>query len=111
MARYYKGSDPWGRGSYSIPEYAVMGSSITGEWSDSPAPTSKVKDELNGFRKVLRQNGIRSRFMTTRSGNVFMVKLWVVVDKRNFLEAKSLADEYLKKNDRDLRFAHDAEGD
>ena len=52
--RYHRGSDPWGRGSYPIPQYAVIGASDCGMWPDSPAPSDRVAAELEEFRKVLR---------------------------------------------------------
>jgi hypothetical protein len=106
--RFHKGRDGWGRDSYQIPQYAVVGSSCTGDWSDSPAPTGKVKAELEDFRKVLRANHIRSRCGATRSGNVFMVKLWVTVKREDYVAAEKLAAEYLKAHDKDTRYIHDA---
>ena len=85
--RFHKGNDGWGRGSYAIPEYAIVGSSDTGTYPDSPAPSDRVREELEDFRKVLRANRIRSRISATRSGNVFMAKRWVVVHGRDFPRA------------------------
>jgi hypothetical protein len=88
--RFHKGFDPWGRSSYRIPEYAVVGSSDCGNWPDSPAPSGKVAPELEDFRKVLRANKIRSRIRFTPSGNACMVKRWVVVKRTDFEKAKRL---------------------
>ena len=107
--RFHKGSDGWGRDSYQIPQFAVVGSSCTGDWSDSPAPTDEVKAELEEFRKVLRANKIRSRCGATRSGNVFMVKLWVTVSGQDYPVALKLATDYLAAHERDTVHIHDAE--
>jgi len=106
--RFHKGRDGWGRDSYAIPQYAVVGSSDTGMYSDSPARSDLVRDELEGFRKVLRANRIRSRITYTRSGNVCMVKRWVVVHSRDFPKAVALAEAYLAEHQHDTRFIHDA---
>jgi hypothetical protein len=57
---------------------------------------------------VLRANHIRSRCGATRSGNVFMVKLWVTVKREDYVAAEKLAAEYLKAHDKDTRYIHDA---
>lgn len=106
--RYHKGSDPWGRASYAIPEFAVVGSSDCGTWSDSPAPSDRVAAELEEFRKVLRANRIRSRIRYTTSGNVFMAKRWVVVNGIDFHRALALATSYLAEHQDDTRYIHDA---
>ena len=106
--RYHKGSDGWGRGSYPIPQFAVIGSSDCGTWSDSPAPSDLVREELEAFRKVLRANRIRSRIGSTQSGNVFMAKVWVVVHSRDFPAASGLAEQYLADHQHDTRYVHDA---
>jgi len=107
--RFHKGKDGWGRDSYQIPQYAVVGSSDTGMWSDSPAPSDKVKNELDDFRTVLRKNKIRSRIGVTKSGNVMMVKVWVVVNKIDFERANKIAREYLELNETCTRYIHNAE--
>ena len=106
--RIHRGSDGWGRDSYAIPQYAVVGASDCGAYSDSPAPTSSVADELDDFRKILRANHIRSRIVYTQSGNLFMLKRWVVVHSRDFFRANALADTYLKEHQTDTRWIHDA---
>jgi len=106
--RFHRGRDGWGRGSYAIPQYAVVGSSDCGTWSDSPAPSDNVIEELEDFRRVLRANHIRSRIRFTQSGNAFMVKRWVVVHSRDFARAMGLAETYLKEHDTDTRYIHDA---
>jgi len=92
MAKFIK-TDAW-RG-YSQPDNAVMGSSDTGTWSDSPAPSGDVKKELDAFRKHLRSKGISSRTGTTGSSNAFMVKRWVIVSRNDLSEGKRVAKAYL----------------
>lgn len=106
--RWHKGRDGWGRDSYPIPQYAVVGVSDCGGWSDSPAPTDAVKAELEQFRVILRRHGIRSRLKYTQSGNLFMAKRWVVVHSRDFMRAMRLATASLKVYDRETHWIHDA---
>jgi hypothetical protein len=106
--RYHRGRDGWGRDSYAIPEYAVLGSSDCGSWSDSPAPTQQVREELERFRSILRSHHIRSRLKYTTSGNAFMAKRWVVVHSKDFARASTLATEFLQQHQQDTRFVHDA---
>jgi len=86
-------TDPW-RGFYQQ-KYAIIGSSDTGMWSDSPAPSNDVNKELTGFQSFLRTKGIGSKIMNEQSSNVFMAKRWVVVEPSDFKKAKKLAKEYL----------------
>lgn len=110
--RLHRGSDGWGRDSYMIPAGSVVGSSDTGMWEDSPAPSDKVKDELERFRRdVLRPEGIRSRVRWSASGNVFMVKRWVVVPPGDFERAAQLAVDWLAEHKDDTDFIHDADLD
>jgi hypothetical protein len=88
-------TDAW-RGYYQSP-YAILGSSDTGTWEDSPAPSDKVYKELKNFQTFLKSKGINSKIKTTQSSNAFMVKRWVVVDPTKFDEAKKLAKQYLEK--------------
>jgi len=67
-----------------------------------------VAAELEGFRRVLRKNHIRSRIAYTQSGNAFMAKRWVVVHGKNFLKANAMAEDYLREHHSDTRFIHDA---
>ena len=106
--RIHRGSDGWGRDSYAMPQYAVVGASDCGTYSDSPAPSDKVREELEDFRQVLRANHIRSRIVYTQSGNVFMAKRWVVVHSRDFFKANALASDYLREHNSDTRWIHDA---
>jgi len=78
-------------------------------WSDSPAKSDLVKQELEDFRKVLRKEHIRSHYKATESGNLFMVKVWVVVAPKDFTMAKNLADTYLEETKHHTRHIHNAE--
>ena len=106
--RYHRGNDAWGRGSYAIPQYAIVGSSDCGSWPDSPAPSDTVAAELEDFRKILRANHIRSRISFTSSGNAFMAKRWVVVHSRDYPKALVLVEQYLREHHADTRYIHDA---
>jgi hypothetical protein len=94
--RFHRGRDGWGRDSYRIPEYAVVGSSDTGTAPDSPAPSDAVREELAAFRAVLTEHGIKSRTCYTQSGNCCMIKRWVTVERANFITAARLAVGYLE---------------
>lgn len=108
-SRYHR-IDGW-RG-YSIPGTAVLGSSDTGTWSDSPCPTPEVLLELNMFRtRVLKRAGIKSRLRGGESSNVFCRKIWVCVASEDWKRASDLANKYLEDHKYDLRFAHTAMGD
>src|SRR5688500_18670531 len=106
--RFHRGRDGWGRDSFAIPQFAVVGSSDCGTWPDSPAPSDRVAEELEDFRSVLRQHHIRSRIRYTRSGNVFMIKRWIVVRRQDFVVASHLAEQYLQEHHHDTRYIHDA---
>lgn len=109
-ARRYHRIDGW-RG-YQVPATAIAGSSDTGTWSDSPAPTPAVLAELRKFRReVLKPLGIKSRSRIGSSSNVFMAKRWLVVDTRDFPRAAQAAVDYLKAHDSELRYVHDADLD
>src|SRR5260221_371738 len=106
--RFHRGRDGWGRDSYAIPQYAIVGSSDCGTFPDSPAPSDRVSEELEDFRRVLRTNRIRSRIRITNSGNIFMAKRWVVVHSKDFLKALALAEQYLAEHQDHTRWIHDA---
>lgn len=99
-------TDAW-RG-YEQPINAVMGASDTGGWEDSPAPSDKVNSEIDQFRSGLSVAGVKSKVVTTSSSNAFMVKRWVVVDKRVLKKAKEMAKTYLKGNP-SLSYIHEVD--
>lgn len=105
-SRYHR-IDGW-RG-YSIPGPAVAGASDTGEWSDSPCPTHRVKAEIRRFkRECLRPAGIKSRQRTGGSSNVFCGKRWVCVSEADWPKAFALAEQWLTDNDNTLNYLHNA---
>lgn len=93
------------RGYYQSP-YAVLGSSDTGTFSDSPAPSFEVKKELKDFQAFLKKKGIKSQIKTTQSSNVFMAKRWVTVNPSDYGKAKGLAKEYLKNKEGETNYIH-----
>lgn len=95
-------TDGW-RG-YERPEYAIAGSSDTGMWSDSPAPSDKVTGELEGIKEYLSKNGIRTKEIATKSSNVFMVKRWLIPMVKDVERARELVAKYEEEND--LRYAY-----
>lgn len=110
IQRRYQKIDGW-RGYY-IPGTAVAGSSDTGEYSDSPAPSHEVKAEIRRFqRECLRPAGIKSRQRWGVSSNVFCAKRWVCVAPEDFYRAAELATEWLDNNRINTRYIHDAKLD
>jgi hypothetical protein len=85
-------TDAW-RG-YVQPINAVGCCNCTGDWSDSPCPTSVVKKEITGFKKLLKKEGIRHKTFVTQSSNVFMVKVNILVHPNDRERALAIADEY-----------------
>ena len=107
--RYHK-IDGW-RG-YPIPALAIVGSSDTGTWSDSPCPTPEVLAEIRRFRReALKPAGIKSRSRIGVSSNVFCAKRWLTVSPEDFDTAAKLATEWLAEHERDTRFIHSADLD
>jgi hypothetical protein len=100
-------TDAW-RG-YEQSSYAVLGSSDTGTWEDSPCPSYEVDKELKDFQAYLRKKGIGSSIKTAQSSNVFMAKRWVVVQPDDFKEAKKLAGQYLKEKKEETKYIHEAD--
>jgi len=100
-------TDGW-RG-YTQSPYAVAGSSDTGMWSDSPAPSKLVYEELKQFQSFLSKKGIKSQMKITQSSNVFNAKRWVVVSPNDYGKAKKLATQYLKQKKSETRFIHEAD--
>lgn len=104
--RYHR-IDGW-RG-YPIPQYAVAGASDCGTLPDSPAPSDKVKAELNKVaRDALRANGIRYRTRYGRTTNVFCTKRWLIVHSRDFARASAAILAYLRAHD-ELVYTHAAD--
>lgn len=100
-------TDDW-RG-YEQSANAVIGSSDTGMWSDSPARSDEVAKELQAFQSELNKAGIESEIKTTQSSNAFMVKRWVVVPAWEHKKAMKIANDYLKKKEGKLQYLHGVE--
>jgi hypothetical protein len=103
----YHRLDGW-RG-YTYPARAVAGVSDCGMCEDSPAPSIAVLTELADLRKHLLDKGIECRHIISRSSNVFMIKHWLIPTNPNQQRrARRLANEWLKVNDSNTRYIHDA---
>jgi hypothetical protein len=89
-------TDGW-RG-YEEPVNAVGGCSHTGGWDDSPCPTHVVKKEIDGFKKILRQNKISHKVIVTQSSNVFCQKVYVLVKPEDKERGLELSREYQSKD-------------
>jgi hypothetical protein len=100
-------TDAW-RG-YEQPIYAVAGSSDTGTWSDSPAPSGEVNKELSRLANYLRKKGFNVRKYTVRSSNAFMIKRWLIVPIEQFDRAKVEANKWLEEHKGDTLHIHDAD--
>ena len=87
--------DGW-RG-YSEPINAIGGCNHTGNYEDSPCPTSVVKSELDGFKKILKQNKIRFKQLVTQSSNVFCQHVYVLVHPIDRERGLELSEEYSKR--------------
>lgn len=56
--------------------------------------TNKIKPELSGFTKLLKENGIPFRRITRDSSNIFVKRIYVLVPPENLAVAKEMAKEY-----------------
>lgn len=93
-----------GMRGYNQPIGAVVGSSDTGTWSDSPCPSHVVKEELRAARKALATQGIECRTSFTTSSNGFMVKRWLLVREVDKARAKVVIESI-----QEHRFLHGAD--
>ncbi len=108
--RRYNRIDAW-RG-YWIPALAVAGVSDTGNYDDSPCPSTKVNKELIRIRKeVLQPAGIKSRTRWGNTSNLFCVKSWLVVNRADFARAALLVSAWIKQNRYATSYVHDAKLD
>ena len=87
-------TDGW-RG-YEQPVNAVGCCNWTGDFYDSPCPTKVVKAEIGDFKKLLKKNGIKYKKLITKSSNVFMVKVHILVHPNDKERASELAKEHEK---------------
>ena len=105
--RFHKGNDGWGRDSYSIPQFAVAGCSVTDE--QGPAPASMAKRECIYLRShIFKETGVRARFKATPSGNCFMHKAWVTVPGKDYKRVLPAVEQWLVDHRADTRLIHDA---
>lgn len=81
-------TDAW-RG-YEQPVNAVAGANDTGNWSDSPCPSSISLKEIDEARQILKQNKIVSKTIITRSSNVFCAHRYLLTHPENKEKAKDL---------------------
>ncbi len=88
-------TDGW-RG-YSEPINGIGGCNHTGSWSDSPCPTHVVKSELDGFKKILRQNKIKFKQFVTQSSNVFCQHVYILVNPTDRERGLELSKEYSRR--------------
>ena len=79
---------------YEQPITSIGGCNNTGSWSDSPCPTHICEKEINGFRSILRKNGIRSRVVVGQSSNVFCIHVYVCVHPDDRTRGLELSREY-----------------
>lgn len=101
--RRYHRLDGW-RG-YPVPALAVLGASVYDDHSDQ-----QVAKEVSKFRReVLRPLGIKSRGRWGQTSNVFCGKWWICIPREQFKQAAVATLEWLKKNDRELQYLHDAD--
>jgi hypothetical protein len=87
-------TDGW-RG-YVLPINAVGGANNTGNWSDSPCPSSTCESEINEFRKLLRKEKIRSVLSVEQTSNVFCVHVYVLVHPNDRERSLEIAKEHQK---------------
>lgn len=108
MRQRYHSIDGW-RG-YWMPARAIAGVSDTGEWSDSPCPSSQAMHEFKLLQSHMRQHGIRTITRHGRTSNVFCVKHWLtVVDPDDFAHAAQLTVDWLAAHNCDTAFIHSAD--
>lgn len=103
----YIRTDGW-RG-YSQPIYAIAGSSDTGNWEDSPAPSREVASEIKKFQSDMRKKGFNTRLFSSQSSNVFMMKRWVIVPPEQYSAAKAYADAWLSQHEDEIQYIHGAD--
>jgi hypothetical protein len=96
-----------GWSGYEKPENSVGCCNCTGDWSDSPCPTSVVKSEIEGFKTILKKHGIRHKKVVTKSSNVFMVKVHILVHPNDRERGLELSREYQRKQGVRLFYTED----
>lgn len=90
-------TDDW-RG-YFQPIDAVCGANNTGDWEDSPCPTSLCKKEINAAKKILTANKIPYKLTVCETTNVFCVHVYLVTSSEDKEKAKKLLRELVDKSE------------
>ena len=88
LKKQYVQTDGW-RG-YEQPIDAVCGANNTGNWSDSPCPSSVCEREITQARRILRSNKIPSKISVCQTSNVFCCHVYLVVPSELKKRAKEL---------------------
>lgn len=96
--RHHSVSNPDAANSYEKsfwqPVYGCAGINHSGDDPYSPCPTHRIKPELNGFTKMLKEKSIPFRRIISDSPNVFVKRIYVIVPPENLEQAKEMAKEY-----------------
>lgn len=101
MSKHISTKSVWvktdGYRGYLHPINSVGTCNHTGSWEDSPCPTHVVQREIEGFRKILRQNKIRSKIHVTQSSNVFCQHVNILVHPDDRQRGLELSREYSRQ--------------
>jgi hypothetical protein len=81
---------------YSEPVYAIAGVNDTGNWSDSPAPSSKTNPELAEFRNTLKKLGIPTKKVSGQTSNLFAINRYLVAPTKLYPKGKAEVKKLLK---------------
>lgn len=97
-AKHHRVPNPDAANSYEKcfwePVNGCAGINYSGDDPYSPFPTHKIKPELNGFTKMLKEKGIPFRRIIRDSPNEFVKRIYVLVPPENLAVAKEMAKEY-----------------
>ena len=107
QTRYIK-TDGW-RG-YSEPIYAVCGANNTGDWSDSPAPSSVCEQEINAAKAYLAKNGVNTKIHVCETSNVFCVHVYLIAPVAKIEQARKLFAEYYEQEQHNTRLLYEVKG-
>jgi len=99
-AKHHRVPNPDAANSYATsfwePVNGCAGINHSGDDPCSPFPTNKIKPELSGFTKLLKEKGIPFRRITRDSPDIFVKRIYVLVPPENLEQAKEMAKEYRK---------------
>lgn len=93
--KYIKTDGWWG---FEQPEYAVAGANDTGEWDDSPCPSSVATKELNAVTKLLEESGIKVKQTLCNTTNVFCVHRYLIPMIKDVEKARVIVKDYIDNN-------------